>query len=99
MPRCTNCGTVTGDTHFCPRCGASLAAPTPQPTAEPTQSSWQPPEPSRWEPPPAPPYQQPPPYQGGYPQPYGQGYGQQWPPVAQRTNGMAIASLVLGIVW
>ena len=43
------------------------------------------------------------PPQGGYPQPYGQQYGQPYgghpyaPP--QRTNGMAIASMVLGILW
>ena len=46
-------------------------------------------------------YQAPP--QGGYLQPYGQQYGQPYggypyaPP--QRTNGMAIASMVLGILW
>jgi hypothetical protein len=43
------------------------------------------------------------PPQGGYPQPYGQQYGPPYggypyaPP--QRTNGMAIASMVLGILW
>ena len=43
------------------------------------------------------------PPQGAYPQPYGQQYGQPHggypyaPP--QRTNGMAIASMVLGILW
>ncbi len=43
------------------------------------------------------------PPQGGYPQPYGQQYGSPYggypyaPP--QRTNGMAIASMVLGILW
>jgi hypothetical protein len=40
-------------------------------------------------------------YPSGYPPPYGYpppgyGYG---PPPAQSTNGMAIASMVLGIVW
>ncbi|MGY1683586.1 DUF4190 domain-containing protein [Geodermatophilus sp. SYSU D01176] len=54
------------------------------------------------------------PYGGGYPQPYGyqaplppgsgwpgtsgQPYGWPYPP-PQRTNGMAIASMVLGILW
>lgn len=71
------------------------AAPVTDPVAEPGESSWEQPQPA--------PYQQPPPYQGNYGQPYGQPYGQayaqQWPPGPQGTNGMAIASLVLGIVW
>jgi hypothetical protein len=59
-----------------------------------------------WQAPPQGGYQGAPP-QGGYPQPYGQQYGQQYgqpyggypyaPP--QRTNGLAIASMVLGILW
>jgi hypothetical protein len=59
-----------------------------------------------WQAPPEGGYQGAPP-QGGYPQPYGQQYGQQYgqpyggypyaPP--QRTNGLAIASMVLGILW
>ena len=41
---------------------------------------------------------QPPP--GAYAQPYGQPYGYGHPYVPpQRTNGMAIASMVLGILW
>lgn len=52
------------------------------------RSGQQPPPP----PPPPPPYQQPPP---GYQQQYGYpGY-----PQAAGTNGMAIASMVLGILW
>ena len=41
-----------------------------------------------------PPAYQPPPPGAGYPPPYGYPYA---PP--QRTNGMAIASMVLGILW
>ncbi len=65
-----------------------------------SDQSAQPPErPSSWErpsstpppPPPPPPYQQPPP---GYPQQYGYpGYA------SPGTNGFAIASMVLGILW
>ena len=44
-----------------------------------------------------PPYVGQPPY-GGHPPAYGQPYGYGFPP-PQRTNGMAIASLVLGILW
>ena len=44
------------------------------------------------------PVHQPPP--GAYPVPYGQPYGYGYPYAApQRTNGMAIASMVLGILW
>ena len=44
------------------------------------------------------PVHQPPP--GAYPVPYGQPYGYGYPYVPpQRTNGMAIASMVLGILW
>ncbi len=75
------------------------------------QSAQPPDRPSSWErsgstpqpPPPPPPHQQPPPYPPpppyqqpppGYPQQYGYpGYA------SSGTNGFAIASLVLGIVW
>ncbi len=44
-------------------------------------------------------YQGPPPPPGsGGPGPYGQPYGYPYAP-PQRTNGMAIASMVLGILW
>lgn len=44
-----------------------------------------------------------PPY-AGYPPAYGQAYGQAYggygyPPPPRRTNGMAIAAMVLGILW
>ncbi|MGY2083456.1 DUF4190 domain-containing protein [Blastococcus sp. SYSU DS0539] len=41
----------------------------------------------------------PPPPGSGYPRPYGQPYGGYPYAPPQRTNGMAIASLVLGILW
>ena len=45
-------------------------------------------------------YQGPPPPPGsGYPGPYGQPYGGYPYAPPQRTNGMAIASMVLGILW
>jgi len=73
MLSCPSCGTVADEqSHFCMRCGASLA---PGPVG----------------PAPATPGQHPPP-------PYAYGnYGQPWPQV-QKTNGYAIASLVLGII-
>jgi len=81
MPRCNSCGTVTTEgSHFCPRCGASMAAPEPD-FARPQGA---PPPPS------APP---PPQYYGAPPYQYGPGRP------SQTTNGMAVASLVLGIVW
>ncbi len=40
----------------------------------------------------------PPPPGSGWPGPYGQPYGWSYAP-PQRTNGMAIASMVLGILW
>ena len=46
------------------------------------------------------PMYQPPSPPGAYPGPYGAPYGYGYPYVApQRTNGMAIASMVLGILW
>ena len=44
-------------------------------------------------------YQAPPPPLGGWPGPYGQPYGGYPYAPPQRTNGMAIASMVLGILW
>lgn len=46
-----------------------------------------------WQPPPEQPG--PPPYSGQ--PPYGWGYGYQPPP--RRTNGMAVASMIVGILW
>jgi hypothetical protein len=84
MPRCSNCATVVAEgTHFCPRCGASMTAPPPDFTPPSPESPPWAPAPSR-----------PPPYAAA---PYPQAYGPGRP--AQATNGMAVASLVLGIVW
>jgi hypothetical protein len=81
MPRCNSCGTVaTEESHFCPRCGASMTAPAPD-FAPPSAGGPPPP------PPPPPQYYGAPPYQYGPGRP------------AQKTNGMAVASLVLGILW
>src|SRR3954469_23491994 len=90
MPRCSNCSTVAAEgTHFCPRCGASMTAPTAN-TAPPSA----PPPPTSAPPPYAPPPSAPPPYA---PPPFQQPYPGVRP--VQTTNGMAVASLVLGIVW
>ena len=64
-------------------------ADDPYGTSGPAPQGWQQPAPYG-----APPPGGYPPPQGGYPQPYGYPYA---PP--QRTNGMAIASMVLGILW
>ena len=85
-----------------PQYGAGGAYPAPGPSGAPAGGQY-----------PAPyggyaaapdPYGQPsqPPPPGAYPTPYGQPYGQPYgypyvPP--QRTNGLAIASMVLGILW
>ncbi|MCZ2823042.1 MULTISPECIES: DUF4190 domain-containing protein [unclassified Modestobacter] len=51
-------------------------------------------------PPPGPPYGPPGPPYGPPGAPYGPPpYGYGYPPPPQRTNGLAIASMVLGIVW
>ncbi|MCA1823324.1 MAG: DUF4190 domain-containing protein [Mycobacteriales bacterium] len=70
-------------------------APAPQPPAPPGWGSPPPPGQQGWGTPP--PYGQPPPAPPGYPTPYG------FPPAhyqaSSRTNGLAIASMVLGILW
>jgi hypothetical protein len=83
--------------------------PAEQPYPPPAEEPYGPPAeqayPVQPQPPAQPEYQQPghpQPYnQPGYQQPYGQpGYGP-YPPVAAgpRTNGLAVASMVLGILW
>src|SRR5947209_5540572 len=92
MPRCNTCGTVAAEgVHFCPRCGASMTAatappPPPPPTAAAPSYS---PRSATPPPPPPPPYAAP---QYPYPAQYGPGRP------AASTNGLAVASLVLGIV-
>jgi hypothetical protein len=69
------------------------AATAGQPYLSPPQA----PYPGGYPPPPGqPPYKAP--YQGPYQAPYQPAYFQPAPP-GQRTNGLAIASLILGIVW
>jgi hypothetical protein len=92
---CEQCGNLLGpNSQFCDKCGTPVGAVASAPTGasglppQPVAGAPLPPPP----PPPAvaygaPPSMQPPP-----------GYGQP-PPVGQTTNGLAIASLVLGIVW
>lgn len=88
---CENCGNLLGpNSQFCDKCGTPVGAVAPAPVSAsgpPTQPVAGMPLP----PPPAPGYGAPP-YMQAPP-----GYGQ--PPVGQTTNGLAIASLVLGIVW
>jgi hypothetical protein len=92
---CEKCGNLLGpNSQFCDKCGTPVGAVASAPAGtsglapQPVAGAQLPPPP----PPPtaaygAPPSMQPPP-----------GYGQP-PPVGQTTNGLAIASLVLGIVW
>jgi hypothetical protein len=95
---CESCGNLLGpSSQFCDKCGTPVGAATPSPAGSPVR----PPEPfvaAAAPPPPAAPsvapgYMPPPPGYGQQPPGYGQ------PPVGQSTNGLAIASLVLGIVW
>ncbi len=82
---CAQCGSeMNADARFCPSCGTAVASST-APTA--TTESVVPPPP----PPPPPASVPPPPMVQRYPPSYG--YAQ---PV--RTNGLAVASLVLGIL-
>lgn len=111
--QCANCGYESAtQTRFCARCGQEIApataateppAPPPAPTpwgqappqAAPTAGPYAAP-PGYGQPPPTPPT--PPPYPNyGY---SNQGYGYGYQPAAYgpRTNGLAVTSLVLGIV-
>ncbi len=73
---------------------------TPNPPDQPPRGnppSWQPPQP--WDSPPPPPSWGPPPPPGGPPPPPGGPYPPPYYAPSRPTNGMAIASMVLGIVW
>lgn len=97
---CSNCGTGnTQGSQFCERCGSQLSsqviaqAPSPYPPQPQVQSS---PPPAPMTPPPAP--MIPPPAQSSY----APGYASHYAPAnltGRATNGMSIASMVLGILW
>jgi hypothetical protein len=88
---CQNCGNQMGpSSQFCDKCGAPAGAVAPSPAG----AVGRPPYPVQavpGSPPPAPPYVAP----SYVPPP--PGYGP--PPVGQTTNGLSVASIVLGIVW
>jgi Domain of unknown function (DUF4190) len=87
---CQSCGNQLGPTsRFCDRCGTSAGGAPPAPVDATGQPPYQPTTVPGPPPPPpnsAPAYAPPPP-----------GYVQ--PPVSQTTNGLSVASMVLGIVW
>jgi hypothetical protein len=87
---CQKCGNqMTPSGQFCDKCGTPTRAVAPSPAG----TIGQPPYPvaaARDSPPPAPPY-----FAPSYASP--PGYGP--PPVGQTTNGLSVASMVLGIVW
>ena len=93
---CEKCGNLLGpNSQFCDKCGTPVGATAPTPAG----AAGQAPQPVAGSPLPLPPPPPPAPAYGA--PPYMQappGYGQP-PPVGQTTNGLAIASLVLGIVW
>jgi hypothetical protein len=109
---CPTCGTqVNPGARYCQGCGSPVAGDD-RASVSPAQPPAGAGNPGPGYPPPYQgPYQAPyqPPSQGPYPGPYQAPYqGPYQPPypgyyspvpVGQRTNGMAIASLVLGIVW
>jgi hypothetical protein len=91
---CEKCGNLLGpNSQFCDKCGTPVGAVAPAPAG----ASGLPPQPF-----PGAPLPPPPPPVAAYGAPFSMqpppGYGQPLP-VGQTTNGLAIASLVLGIVW
>ena len=97
--RCPYCGVeIFGAPRNCHTCGRLLTEPTPAPAQPPPPTG--PPLPGPYGAPP--PWATPQPGAPWYPQPqqYEYVYGQQYayPQATRSTNGMAIASLVLGIV-
>jgi hypothetical protein len=87
---CQKCGNQTApSSQFCDKCGTPTGTVAPSPAG----AIGQPPYPvaaALGAPPPAPPY-----FAPSYAPPPGYGL----PPVGQTTNGLAVASMVLGIVW
>ncbi|MHB1536124.1 MAG: DUF4190 domain-containing protein [Acidimicrobiales bacterium] len=84
--RCANGHPAPPDAVACPSCGAPLA---------PAYPGWGSPPPS----PGPPPWYQPGPSPAPWTQPGAGGYWSTGYPPPQTTNGLAIASLVLGILW
>jgi hypothetical protein len=105
VQRCANGHTSDAGYTHCPACGLPLAddgqAPTAafgQQPADPATGYTPPPPFGEPQPPVAPPGYYPPQYSGPYPGPYPPAYYPQYPP-PRPTNGLAIASLVLGVLW
>jgi hypothetical protein len=111
---CASCGQVASEgARFCAACGTSLAAGASTPPQPPFETAPPPPPPLPPPPPPPPPQgywsggpghsqpaPPPPSYPPGYHTPYPGYPGQPGYRVATTgTNGFAIASLVLGILW
>lgn len=98
---CGNGHALPDGASFCPQCGSPAPAATPAPAPVP------PPPPESYPPPPpayaqvvAPPYaQQNLPQQPGASYPAGAPYPYQPVATGRSTNGLAIASMVLGIIW
>jgi Domain of unknown function (DUF4190)/zinc-ribbon domain len=98
---CSQCGTgLAAGARFCPTCGAAVplgaaAAPgAPRGFAVPVSA------PLTYPTGPTDPFAPPASYPPGYPPGYApSGYGYLPQPATPATNGMAIASMVLGIVW
>lgn len=88
---CPNGHLLTQPGQFCPQCGAPVAKTEPVAA----QSAWNWGAPGSRQQGAAPPPRPAPP--AAYPPPYGPG-GYQVPP-SRGTNGLAVASLVLGILW
>jgi hypothetical protein len=76
--------------------GPGASDPSGQQPEQPPPSEWPPPPPPAY--PPAPPPAPPAGYPPHYPQ-YPPPYAAHYPPPSAGTNGFAIASLVLGILW
>jgi len=102
---CDQCGEqLTAAARFCAQCGAPVPVASPAPVSEAWSGSatapppsWPQPLPSNVPPPPSapPPPPPPPPAAPGWSAPAGS-YGYVRP---TRTNGFAVASMVLGILW
>jgi len=89
---CQKCGNqIEPTSQFCDKCGTPAGAVAPSPTGAIGQPPYAVALPPGSPPPPPPPY-----FAPSYVPPP-PGYGP--PPVGQTTNGLSVASMVLGIVW